>query len=41
MYYEDVPGAELDQQQADEIAAENAWKAATEWDPRMDDPREW
>jgi hypothetical protein len=28
-------------QQESEIQAENAWLRAAEYDPRMDDPREW
>jgi hypothetical protein len=28
-------------EQASEIAAENAWLRAAEYDPRMHDPREW
>jgi hypothetical protein len=31
--YEDLTDAEFDAMQAAEIAAEDAWKAATEWDP--------
>jgi hypothetical protein len=29
------------QQQLSEIWAEDAWLRAAEYDPRMDDPREW
>jgi len=32
---------ELETQAAAERAAENAWLRAAEYDPRMDDPREW
>lgn len=30
-----------DGEQESEIAAENAWLRAAEYDPRMSDPREW
>lgn len=36
-----VIDAERDAEQADEIYAENAWLRAAEYDPRMNDPREW
>jgi len=32
---------EMHKQQESEIYAENAWLRAAEYDPRMDNPKEW
>lgn len=39
----DCPGCldDAEAQHKSEMAAENAWLVAAEYDPRMDDPREW